>query len=345
MEFEWSNSLALLILSSLSVGLVTPVMRKFAIKFSIVDNPSESHKTHKKPIPYLGGVGIIFAVVVISYLASFFSKTPLLNLRTLSYVIFPAVVMGIVGLVDDIKKLPPFPRFLAQNIAAIFVATILVNTKTIGSPTGFPFLDFLISVLWIVALTNSINFFDNIDGGASGSVAISMATLGILCLQGGQSAIAAFSFVISGSTLGFLLWNKPPARIYMGDAGALFLGLLVASLTLRFDPNPLNRWASFSIPFFLLAIPILDSSVAITTRLALRKSPFQGGKDHLSHRLMKTGMNKRQAVYLLWLLSAFYCGFAMIISQASFRWEGLISAIAGFIWIFLYIFFFRLPGL
>ena len=259
-----------LILGSLSlflVGGLTPVMQLVAKRFGVIDTPSESHKTHHKPIPYLGGVAIAVGVVTVTYLASLASNFNRGTFLLASSVLVPAIVMGIVGLIDDILKLSPWPRFIIQSGFGVAISILLVSTNTLGSPFGNYFIDIPITVLWIVGITNSINFFDNVDGGASGAVAISAIFLFLLSWQGEQFLIAALSIVLAGATLGFLLWNRPPARIYMGDAGALFLGILVASLTIRFDPNPIDRIASFAVPILLLAVPILDTSVAVVSRL------------------------------------------------------------------------------
>jgi UDP-GlcNAc:undecaprenyl-phosphate GlcNAc-1-phosphate transferase len=253
--------------------------------------------------------------------------------------LLPALLLAVVGLIDDIRKLSPWPRFIVQTSVASVSAFLLVVTDTLGSPTGSTLIDVLITILWIVGLANAINFFDNVDGGASGAIAISSGFLALLAVQGGQVLIAALSIVLCGATLGFLVWNKPPARIYMGDAGALFLGVLIASLSLRFDPNPINRISSFAVPVFLLAIPILDATVAVTKRLTRGVSPFQGGRDHLSHRLMGRGIEKRKTVFILWLLSALFALLAIGISIAPYWLEGVLAVFGLFLWIALFIFF------
>jgi len=321
--------------SLLYVGALTPLMRRIAIKKQIVDKPNESHKTHSNPIPYLGGVAIVIGVTLVSYLALFVGGFSLSKVALASSILIPALLVGAIGLVDDVKKLTPLARFVAQNAIAFVSTQILIATQTVGSPTENAFVDFLITMLWIVGLTNALNFFDNIDGGASGTAAISAFFLFILALQGSQYSIAAFALG------GFLLWNRPPARIYMGDAGALFLGLLIASLTIRFDPNPINRFAGFSVPFFLMAVPIMDTTVVVTKRLVRRISPFQGGCDHLSHRLMRAGLTKRQSVMSLWLLTVFFCLIALVISHANFSLEGLISTIGFFVWLVIFLLFAR----
>jgi UDP-GlcNAc:undecaprenyl-phosphate GlcNAc-1-phosphate transferase len=127
----------------------------------------------------------------------------------------------------------------------------------------------------------------------------------------------------------------------MGDAGALFLGILIASLAIRFDPNPIDQIASFSIPLLLLAIPILDTSVAVASRIRRRISPFQGGRDHLSHRLMRMGFNKRQSVLILWIGSTLFASFAIAISNANHSVERLVTIFAGSLWLMFFIGFSR----
>ena len=340
MKLELTEYFLLFLASVTLVGLLTPLVRKIATALDVVDRPSESHKTHKEPIPYLGGVGIIIGVVLITYGAM------AINGRDSAFalantLLIPAILLGLIGLVDDVKKLAPLPRFIAQNAVALVIAGILIATNTLGSPSGNVFLDLLITILWIVGITNSINFFDNVDGGASGTIAISSIFLFFLAFQGGQFFIAALALVLAGATIGFLLWNRPPARIYMGDAGALFLGLLIATLLIRFDPNPIYLSASFAIPVLILAIPILDTSVAVISRLRRGISPFQGGQDHLSHRLMRAGLSKRQAVLSLWLMSLFFCLIAIAISNAPYSLERSLTIIGATLWIILLALFLR----
>ena len=331
MEINVGQSALLFFFSIAFVGAITPLVRRFAIRLQVIDRPSESHKTHETPVPYMGGVAIVLGVLVTTYGALLWSRNfELVGIA--STVLLPAVFMGAVGLVDDIKKLSPWPRFIVQNLVGIAIALALVFTDTLGSPTGNTLFDLVISVFWIVGITNSINFFDNVDGGASGAIAIASLFLFILALQGNQYFIAALSIVLSGSTIGFLLWNKPPARIYMGDAGALFLGVLIATLTLRFNPNPIDRFSSFAIPVLLLAVPILDTTVAVLSRLRRKISPFQGGQDHLSHRLMRAGLHKQPAVLILWFSSVVFSLIALAVSSVSFSQERFITTGAFIVW-------------
>lgn len=324
----------LLFLGALTVsGIFTPVIRKFAIRLGVVDSPNQAHKTHEAPVPYLGGLVIIASTVSITLGAALISNFTQKTFQLASTILVPALLMAVIGLIDDLRQLRPGPRFVAQNIVATVSAFILVRSDTLGTPTGLDFLDLLITVFWLVGLTNSINFFDNIDGGASGTVAISSLALSLLAYNGNQILIAAMSIVLAGSTLGFLIWNKPPARIYMGDAGALFLGILIASLSIRLDTTTNLSTVGLVIPTFLLAIPILDTSVAVIKRLRRRVSPFQGGKDHLSHRLIRMGLTKKSAVLTLYAMSAIFSILAIGIETLNTSFEIFLVALGILIWI------------
>jgi UDP-GlcNAc:undecaprenyl-phosphate GlcNAc-1-phosphate transferase len=333
------NYFFLFVISYVLVGLLTPLMRKIAIAQGVLDRPNSAHKSHKKPVPYLGGVAIIIGVVLVSYLALISSKFTWSNFWLATSVLGPAVAMGFVGLWDDLKSLNPLPRFIGQSIAGLIVAFILVFNENVGNPTGITGLDVAITVLWIVGICNSINFFDNLDGGAAGTVAITTISLTYLAITGDQYFIAALSVVVAGSTLGFLIWNRTPARIYMGDAGALFLGVLIATLTVRFKPSTESSISSFAIPILLLAIPILDTTVAVFSRLRRGVSPFQGGKDHLSHRLIRFGLSRKFTVVVLWLLSAFFCLLAIAISIINPTNELIFLAAALLLWSVLFLIF------
>jgi UDP-GlcNAc:undecaprenyl-phosphate GlcNAc-1-phosphate transferase len=332
----------LLFLSSyLLVGLLTPLMRRIAIATDVVDKPNTSHKSHKQPVPYLGGVAIIIGIIVISYSTSLVSNFTIDIFWLATSVLAPALVLGLIGLWDDMKNLPPLPRFVAQTIAGVFTAIILVANNNVGNPTGSEIFDTFITIIWVVGICNSINFFDNLDGGAAGTVAVSSIALAILALSGDQYLIAALSTVTAGATLGFLIWNKSPARIYMGDAGALFLGVLLATLTVRLNPETQTQVGSYLTPIFLLAIPILDTTVAVLSRLRRHISPFQGGQDHLSHRLIRAGLSRRKAAVSLWTLSALFAAIAILISRVNEITEIFLITGSGLAWILLFVVFFK----
>lgn len=333
--FVWQY-LLLAISSFAVVGALTPFVRRYAITHEIYDLPNSDHKSHAEPIPYLGGVAIVIGVIGVSYAALLAKEYSLKNIALATSVLGPALILALVGLWDDIKNLRPLPRLVVQSTVGVFTAILLIETHTVGLPTGHVWLDGLITLVWIVGICNSINFFDNVDGGAAGTIAISSGALAYLGYFGGQYFVAALSAVVAGATIGFLIWNKSPARIYMGDAGALFLGVLMATLTIRFHPHADTKWTSFSTKILLLAIPILDTSVAVTSRLIRNSSPFQGGLDHLSHRLVRAGLTRPTAVIVLWVMTAVYALCAVAIPSVSRLSQEVIVGSALLGWVILF---------
>jgi UDP-GlcNAc:undecaprenyl-phosphate GlcNAc-1-phosphate transferase len=252
--------------------------------------------------------------------------------------------MGAMGLVDDLRGLQPMPRLIFQTLVAVVVSIVLIQTKTIGTPLDNTLLVQIIVVLWIVGLCNSINFFDNLDGGAAGTVAVSTLGITLIAFAQGQELIAALSVVTAGATIGFLLWNKSPAKIYMGDAGALFLGIIVSVLTIRLNPGINPLWNSIALLPMLLAVPILDTCIAVFSRIKRGISPFTGGKDHLSHRLMRKGLSKRNTAYCLWAMQASFVALALIVYTWTASLGTPVIVFAGAYWLGTFVWFWRIPS-
>jgi UDP-GlcNAc:undecaprenyl-phosphate GlcNAc-1-phosphate transferase len=337
LQYQFSQYLALAFATFIFVGALTPIMRKLAIKVGAVDAPNMARKVQAEPVPYLGGVAIVIGVFVATYSTVIFKNK---DIALASTVLIPAVVMAVMGLVDDLRGLPPWPRLIAQSLVGIIVAAILISTDTIGTPSKVFIIDAIVTILWIVGVCNSINFFDNLDGGAAGTVVVISFFTFLIAYDRGQLMVSALSIVTAGATAGFLIWNRPPAKIYMGDAGALFLGIIVAVLTIRLNPAIRPSWKSLTIPLFLMAVPLLDTSVAVTSRLARGISPFTGGRDHLSHRLMRKGLHRRTAAFTLWALAGVYStiSFAIYKGQSS-----ALIILAALTWAYLFFFFIRIP--
>jgi UDP-GlcNAc:undecaprenyl-phosphate GlcNAc-1-phosphate transferase len=323
------------------VGIVIAPIRKFAVKIGAVDVPNLPRKIQKEPVPYLGGVAIALGVVSASFLGILVEDYSIINFKIAGTVIIPALLIAGVGLWDDLKELQPWPRLIAQTSVGTAMALILIATNTMGFALGNQFLNVAVSIFWIVGITNSINFFDNLDGGAAGTVAIASFFLFLIANSEGQKLVSALAIVVSGATAGFLLWNKSPAKIYMGDAGALFLGIMMGVLTIRLDPGITPKYLSLAIPIALLAIPILDTTVAVTSRLYRGISPFTGGRDHLSHRLMRIGMHRKYAAITLWAASGVYGLLAYAIYQSQ---NSAFAFAAGAGWVALLVFFLRIPS-
>ena len=330
--------------SGVFAGFLTWPIRRFAIHINAFDVPSLPRKKQVAPVPYLGGVPIAITVTLTILTTLIFTESSFGTFQLAVSVIAPAILMAILGLIDDLKGLGVFPRLIIQTVSAFLLAIGLVLTDTMGVPFNSPLVNITLSVLWIVGICNSINFFDNIDGGAAGTVAIAASSIGFIAHLQGQEYISALAVVTAGSTAGFLLWNKSPAKIYMGDAGALFLGIMLAVLTIRLEPGLTPLWISLSIPPTILAVPILDTCVSVLSRIKRGKSPLDGGLDHLSHRLVRRGFQRKSAVLFLWSLSGIFS--ALAISTYFFAQKigmGLVAATVVF-WLFLFVWFWNIPS-
>ena len=325
-------------------GLLTWPVRLLAIRIGAMDKPNLERKTQKEPVPYLGGASIAIAVTALAYagvLASDFTTT---NFPLASYVLIPALVMGAMGLIDDLSGLPALPRLFLQTAIAIAVSLVLINTNTVGVAFDDSIINRGLTIFWIVGICNSINFFDNLDGGAAGTVAV--VTLGIfyIAYNQGQESVSALAITTAGATLGFLIWNKQPAKIYMGDAGALFLGVVISVLTIRVNPGIQPNWKSLALMPILLAVPILDTTVAVTSRIYRGLSPLTGGKDHLSHRLVRKGLTQKTAAIALWAGSGLFALLSIGIYNSPTSLGTPLTYLAAAIWASALIYFLRIPS-
>ena len=309
--------LAIFLVSLVLSSLLVPLLRIIAFKFSVLDRPNQSHKTHEESIPYLGGLAIVIPVSLLAFIGPLiFIEDSDYSLR-ITLFLLPAILLAMVGLYDDIKSLSALSRFLVQSSIAVvntlYLSYLGYSISIVSNQVG----NLLFSVFWLVGITNAFNFFDNLDGGASGITIVASLTLFLLGLWGGQYLISSISLSLAGAGLGFLWWNRNPARIYLGDSGALFIGFILSTTLLQFEPNVDSQVASALIPVLLLALPIIDTTVAVVSRLLRGVSIFQGGRDHLSHRLIARGYNRRQTAYCLWGIAAFLSFLTVLISNVS----------------------------
>ena len=325
-------------------GLLTWPVRALAIKLGAMDRPNMARKIQAEPVPYLGGVAIALGVSTVTFGALFFTSNPDVIIERGLVAIIPAIILGLVGLIDDLKSLAPWPRLLIQTIVGSAIAFIIVQNGTIGTPFGSSSLNTFVSIVWIVGICNSINFFDNLDGAASGAVGIAALGVFYIAFDRGQELVSALTIVTAGATLGFLMWNKSPAKIYMGDAGALFLGVVISVVTIRLNPGITPIWQSLAIPVMLLAVPLLDTCVAVFSRLSRGVSPLTGGKDHLSHRLVRAGLSRRRAAVSLWSAS----GVSAVAAVCLYEYADSIGSllIGGFalVWVVALGLFLRTPS-
>ena len=349
MTISTSQFLILGIAAFALTGLLTWPVRALAIRLGAMDAPNLARKTQVTPVPYLGGVAIALGITITTLVAVFVggnkSGENVSQLKDLALtVLLPALVLGAMGLFDDLRSLSPWPRLITQTVVGTVVALVIVNGGTVGTPFGTSTLNTAITIFWIVGICNSINFFDNLDGAASGAVAIAALGVFLIAFDRGQELVSALSIVTAGATIGFLMWNKSPAKIYMGDAGALFLGIIISVATIRLNPGIVPTWKSLAIPVMLLAVPLLDTCVAVFSRLSRGLSPLTGGKDHLSHRLVRAGLSRRVAAVGLWSASGVCAVIAVLVYQYPDSLGALLISVFAAIWLVALVLFLRTPS-
>lgn len=294
---------------------LTPLLGRLAVRWSFVDAPGE-HRRHRHPVPLLGGVAL-WAAVIAAVAIWPTGADP----ARLWAVLGAATLVAGAGLLDDYRPLPVAERLLAQLIAA----AVLVSGGLFVVLTVPGWLDATLTVLWIVGITNAVNLLDNMDGLAAGVTAI--AALGFVALtarQGGFAAVLAAALL--GAALGFLIHNFHPARIFMGDAGSLFLGLLLAVLGLELQTGRAlsEPWIAALVPVLLLAVPIFDTTLVTVSRWRRGHNPLTTpGHDHLSHRLRRNGLSPRAVALVIYAAGALSAALAGVVA-----WSGPAVAIA-----------------
>lgn len=308
----------LIFAAALVVTMVaTPLARRMAIGLGIVDQP-EFRKLHKAPVPLLGGVAI-YAAFVVAILV--FGDQ--LNLPQLFSILIGATAVSAMGVWDDRRRLRPLVKLGGQVVAALFVA--VTGTRIILFDV--PLLDYAIVVFWIVCITNALNLLDNMDGLSGGVAALASAFFLVLALLHGQFLVATLSAALLGACLGFLRYNFNPASIFMGDAGSLFLGFILAAVGIRLRfPGQLAA-ISWMIPIFVLAVPLFDTTLVVVSRLRRGLNPLTTpGRDHLSHRLVCMGLTQTHAVLLIYSMCLLLGLLGVVIAYSS---PGVAYAILG----------------
>jgi UDP-GlcNAc:undecaprenyl-phosphate GlcNAc-1-phosphate transferase len=311
--------------SLLIAAIAVPLVRRIALKRKFVDEPGP-RKIHDKPVALGGGIALLFAVCLPviggSALAIFLFKHPgaipqipanvaaqfpgmVSKIPQLGVILFGALVLFAVGLVDDFRGLGPLTKLFFQVLVAVFLVTCDVRLSLFveGYSWG-KYLSGAVTVLWMVAITNSFNLLDNMDGLSLGVAAIAGVAFMLIAVQTSQYFIALLLAALIGGCIGTLFYNFPPASVFIGDAGSLLIGYLMAVLTVNFtfyeQRYPLY---SYFVPIAVLAVPMFDTLSVMFIRLRNRRPVFAGDTNHLSHRLVRLGMSRRAAVMFIYILT------------------------------------------
>lgn len=277
--------LAAYVLAFLLALYGTPIARKAALRFGVVDNPDGRLKNQKEAIPYLGGLAIYLGVLVPLCLLYTFDT------RLLAILLAGTLVL-LLGLIDDFGVLTPAAKFIGQLIAAIVLVKgdVLIRIQSLP-----PSWNFVLTILWLVGMANALNIIDIMDGLAAGIALFSSICLFVVAILNGHAMIAIFTIILVGSLAGFLPYNLAPAKIYMGDTGSMFLGLTLGALSIIGDYSQENRLAFFN-PLLIFGVAIFDTLFVMVLRTIKGRSPFLGSPDHFAVRLKQKGWTVRRIV-------------------------------------------------
>jgi UDP-GlcNAc:undecaprenyl-phosphate/decaprenyl-phosphate GlcNAc-1-phosphate transferase len=292
--------------------LLTPLVKRVSIKIGAIDKPDE-RKVHKKIMPRMGGLAII-----ISFIFGCLVFIP--NSIQIWPILLGVIIIAFTGLLDDMYSLSPRMKLLGQILAATVAVLGGVQIEFITTPSGeiinFGWFSIPLTIIWIVAIINAINLIDGLDGLAAGVTSIATITISILALTLGHPLTFFMGIILLGSTLGFLVFNFYPAKIFMGDTGSLFLGYMISVLSVM---GLTKSAAIFSLvlPIIILAVPIMDTTFAIIRRIVQKKPLSAPDKFHLHHCLIRLGFSHKQSVLLIYLLSAIFSLAAILFTRAT----------------------------
>lgn len=295
----------------------TPLVQKLSFKVGAVDVPKDNRRMHKEPKALLGGLAIFYGFLVsVLCFGDFVQANNTLNLNLLG-ILMGSLIVVVLGIFDDIKPRPAILKFLIQIVAAIIPVCLGVRVIAISNPFGpglwrLPaWLSYGGSILWIVGVTNAVNLIDGLDGLAAGVSSIAaVALLSVLLIEHVTSiTLLVMAAALAGACFGFLPYNFNPAKLFMGDTGATFLGFSLACISIQ---GPFKTYVAFAVPFLVLGLPIFDTIFAIIRRLLKGQSIMAPDRGHLHHKLIDRGFSHRTTVIILYSLSAILATSAIV---------------------------------
>ena len=294
--------------------LATPFVKKLAVKIGAVDVPKDDRRMHKVPIPRMGGMAIVIAFLLCTFL---FVELD----RQIRGVLLGAVIILVVGVLDDCLTLKALPKFLAQLVSACIVYASGCEIRYVSHPFSAGLLDLgvfsgVVTVVWIVTMTNAVNFIDGLDGLAVGVSGISTATMLVIAMLMGEEGVAVILAALLGACLGFIPYNFNPAQIFMGDTGSTFLGFVLAGLSIQ-GLFKMYAVISFLVPFLILGVPFFDITFAVIRRLAKHQNPMTADRGHIHHRLIDMGLSQKQSVAIVYMLTGILGLAAVLLANST----------------------------
>ena len=318
----------------------TPFVKWFANRIGAIDVPNDSRRIHKSPIPRLGGLAIFLGFII--------STLILADITTqVRGIILGSIPIIVIGVMDDIKPLRAYIKLIIQIAAALIavfhgVIIDIFSNPAVFSPNEYVHLGYFsipVTIIWIVAITNSVNLIDGLDGLAVGVSAISSIVMLVIALMVADLNVAIILAALTGACLGFMPYNFNPAKIFMGDTGALLLGYVLSTASIL-GLFKFYAVVSFAVPFLVLALPLFDTSFAFLRRLLKGQNPMSPDRGHFHHRLIDMGLSQKQAVAVLYTISGLL-GLAAVVIATSDKIRALILIIALLIAVSIVLFIFK----
>lgn len=291
-----------ILFSLLLVVTLSWISIRLAWYLKLIDYPgSAPHKRHTQPTPMAGGIALFLTMLISAWLFG------ILQDPNVKVAFVAGSIVFIFGLWDDFKDIHPFLKLIGQIIAAIVLIRLGVFVRIFESPEFFirgnemvnVYLDWLITIFWIVGITNAFNFVDSMDGLAVGLGGMAAAFFLLVTLEAQQPLLSLHSALIFGVCVGLYFFNSPSALLFLGDSGAQTLGFILAVLAIAYRPQGVNQSSSWFIPIMLLGVPIFDASLVVISRLRRRRPLFLAAQDHTYHRLLKLGLSSTRAVLMM----------------------------------------------
>jgi len=272
---------------------MTPLAIRTAVRFGLIDQPNSSpHKIHQYPVPKAGGLALGLVIVLLSLLSG--------NLQSevIRAILLASVVIFLFGLWDDARRLSLGWKLVGQLLGTAMLIVQGVYIRMLGDQMV---LNIALTLIWTIGITNAFNLVDSMDGLALGLAAIASAFFMLVTVDAGQTSLSLLSAITLGSSIGLLYFNALPARTFLGDSGAQFLGFMLASLAIAYTPPSLPQPSSWFVPILLLSIPIFDTSLVVLSRVRQNKAFYQASLDHTYHRLINLGWPPARAVLTMHL--------------------------------------------
>jgi len=330
--------LTLFIIATAFSLLLTPIVRRVCERFGLVDEPRDERRVHTKAVPRLGGIAVfasmLIALAALPLVDNLVTRTLLTNKQLLLIMLVPAALVFLFGIYDDVRGADARLKFVAQGLAGTLFFILggritALSVPFVGSIELPLILSFVVTIFWIIAITNAFNLIDGMDGLASGAALFASFALLVVSLVNGHQFETIVAIALSGALIGFLRYNFNPALIFLGDSGALFIGFTLAAISVE-GAQKASTAVAVTIPLLAFGLPVVDTGFSIARRFVSGKPLFGGDREHIHHMLLARGWSQRRVVLVLYGVCATFGLLALVfVTDAARRATGFVLLVVG----------------